>query len=202
VSLSVGSLKNSTGRIQDEPAQQALSTLQDETLAVFDGIRRLSHELHPATLRLVGLAAALKAHCSEVAKRHGAQVSFKAEDLGDLHSDVAISLFRVAQESLRNGIVHGEARRLAVSLTRSAEQIELSVADDGRGFDLEAVRHNGAGLGLVSMEERAHAIGGHLQIVTGPQAGTTICVRCPAGAREDPHNVRFSVATDKTAQVR
>jgi signal transduction histidine kinase len=91
-------------------------------------------------------------------------------------------LFRITQEALRNGAVYGEARRLAVSIARSADYIELTVTDDGRGFDLEAVRRNGNGLGLVSMEERAHVVGGDLQIITGPGQGTTIRVRIPAGA--------------------
>ena len=56
------------------------------------------------------------------------------------------------------------------------------VTDDGRGFDLERVRSDGGGLGLVSIEERAHVIGGDVRIVTGPGQGTTIHVRAPAGS--------------------
>jgi signal transduction histidine kinase len=89
-------------------------------------------------------------------------------------------------ESLRKrsetGAVYGEAQRLEVSIARSADYIELTVTDDGRGFDLEAVRRDGNGLGLVSMEERAHVVGGDLQIITRPGQGTTIRVRIPAGA--------------------
>ena len=71
VSLAVGRLKGSSGQIQDAHTQQALSKIHLETLGMFEGIRRLSHDLHPATLRLVGLATALRAHCVEVEKRHG-----------------------------------------------------------------------------------------------------------------------------------
>jgi signal transduction histidine kinase len=63
---------------------------------------------------------------------------------------------------------------------KTGEFVELTVTDDGRGFDLEAVRRNGSGLGLVSMEERARAIGGHVAIVTALGRGTTVCVRAPA----------------------
>jgi two-component system sensor histidine kinase UhpB len=183
VSLSVNSLKSSSGDIQDAQTQQALSKLHDETINTFEGVRRLSHDLHPASLQLLGLPAALRAHCSEVAKRYRVEVAFKMMgDLGDVHPDIAVSMFRIAQESLRNGIVHGEAQRLALSLARSGNHIELTIFDDGRGFDLEAARRDGGGLGLVSMEERAHAVGGDVQIVTEPHKGTTIRVRCPAGA--------------------
>ena len=108
---------------------------------------------------------------------------FTAErDFGRLHPDVALYLFRIAQEALRNGTVHGNAQRLAVSLARIGEHVELTVTDDGCGFDLEAARREGRGLGLVSMEERAHVVGGDLQIITRPGQGTTIRVRIPAGA--------------------
>jgi signal transduction histidine kinase len=181
MSIEVATLKDSPGSIQDAPTQDALSKLQDETRAMFDGIRRLSHELHPATLRVMGLASALRAHCAEVEKRHGLEVKLTTEGhFSDLQPDVAVCFFRIAQESLRNGIVHGAARRIAVSLTRVGEQVELTVTDDGWGFDLEAVRRNGGGLGLVSIEERAYAIGGNVEILTGLEKGTTIFVRGPA----------------------
>jgi signal transduction histidine kinase len=144
---------------------------------------RLSHELHPATLRLMGLATALKAHCTEVGKRHHLEVGLATDgEFSDLHPDVAVCFFRIAQESIRNGIDHGAAKRIAVSLVRSGEHVELTVTDDGRGFDVETVRRNGGGLGLVSIEERADAVGGVVQILTGLGKGTTIRVRGPAGS--------------------
>jgi signal transduction histidine kinase len=181
VSIAVSGLKTFSGDIQGARAQQAFAELQRDMRATFDCIRRLSHDLHPATLRVLGLAPALNAHCAEVARLHGVQVAFTTGgDLGHLHPDVALCLFRIAQESLRNGIVHGEAPRFDVSLVRSGDEVELTVTDHGRGFDLEAVRRAGTGLGLVSMEERAHAVGANLHIVTALRQGTTIRVRGPA----------------------
>jgi signal transduction histidine kinase len=180
VSIAVGNLKNSSGSIQDAPAQQTLSRIHRETLGVFEGIRRFSHDLHPATLRLVGVATALRAHCAEVEKQHAVQVRFTADgDFSHLGPDCSVCFFRIAQEALRNGIVHGGARHLSVSLARCDGHVDLTVADDGGGFDLEAARGNG-GLGLVSIEERAHAVGGDVRIVTAVRQGTTIHVRAPA----------------------
>ena len=180
VSIAVASLKGSSGQIQNARTQQALTMLQDETRAACDTLRRLSHDLHPATLGLLGLATALEAHCTEVGQRHSVQVRFRADgDFGDIRPDVAVCLFRIAQESLRNAVVHGDAKRLDVSLARSGEHIELTVTDDGRGFDVEAVRRTSGGLGLVSMEERAHAVGAEVQIVSGVRQGTTVRVRGP-----------------------
>jgi len=183
VSMAVSSLKRSSGNVQDAPTQQALSRLQEETLGICEGIRRLSHELHPATLGLLGLADVIKAHCREVEKQYAGQVSFKSEgDFQHLDPHVAVCLFRIAQESLRNSFTHGAARLLSVSLARSEDHIELTVTDDGQGFDLDAVRRDGGGLGLVSMEERAHALGGDVHIASRLGKGTTIRVRVPSSA--------------------
>ena len=180
VSMTVSTIKNSRGNVQDPAIQDALSKLYDDTMIVFQAIRRVSHDLHPATLRLLGLGVALKAHCAEISKRHGVQVSFKADaDLGTLPFTTAVCLFRIAQESVRNAIVHGEALRVAVSVQRLGEDVVLTIADDGRGFDLDAVRKGAGGLGLVSIEERAHVVGGDVEIITGMRQGTTVRVRCP-----------------------
>jgi signal transduction histidine kinase len=68
-----------------------------------------------------------------------------------------------------------------VTLARSGTDLAVSVIDDGCGFDLEAVRRDGRGLGLVSVEERARLVGGDVHIVTAPGQGTTILARVPAG---------------------
>jgi signal transduction histidine kinase/ABC-type uncharacterized transport system substrate-binding protein len=183
VSIALASLRKSHGTIQDGHA--TLDKISDEMLNMFDALRRLSHDLHPATLRLLGLGTALQSHCAEVEKRHGVQVRYTTEgDLQNIHPDVALSLFRIAQESLRNSVVHGNARELSVSLSRSNGHVDLMVKDDGRGFDLDAVRGAGGGLGLVSIEERAHMIDGHVQIVTGAGKGTAVHVRAPAPSRQ------------------
>jgi signal transduction histidine kinase len=141
----------------------------------------LSHDLHPATLRVLGLTPALKTHCAEVASRHNVEVTFTSEgDLTSVSPHVAICFFRIAQESLRNGIVHGNASRFSVSLSRSGEGLVLTVTDNGRGFDLDEVHRRGSGLGLISMEERARVVDANFQISTGIELGTTIQVRRPA----------------------
>jgi two-component system sensor histidine kinase UhpB len=182
MSLAVCSLQRSSGSIQDPQTQTALTKLQQWALALVDSVRRLSHDLHPPTLGLLGLASALKAHCLELQKRHDVKVTLAvAGDLGPIHPDAAVCLFRIAQEALRNGISHGAAQRLAVSLARADDHIELTITDDGAGFDLDAVRRSGTGLGLVSIEERAHAVGGEVRIITKRKRGTRIHVRVPAG---------------------
>jgi signal transduction histidine kinase len=181
VVMQVGSLKSLSGSVRDPPTQDALSRLEETALDIVGRVRSLSHDLHPSTLRLLGLADALEAHCIEAEKRYDVQVAFSREgDLERIHADAALSLFRIAQEALRNSVSHGAARRLSVKLARSGQYVELTVTDDGYGFDVEAVRQEGGGLGLVSIEERARLVGGEVRITTRPGHGASVCVRVPA----------------------
>jgi signal transduction histidine kinase len=189
VAIGVTSLKASSAELPPPVMHGELSQLQDRTLDIVDRVRRLSHDLHPVTLRLLGLPAALRAHCIEVEKRYDVQVGFHvAGDFGAVPADAALGLFRIAQEALRNGAVHGEARRLDVTLSRTGDDIELIVTDDGRGFDPETARREGSGLGLVSIEERAHLAHGRVSITSRLWHGTTVRVCVPAhdgGAAQD-----------------
>ena len=186
VSVALSSLKRSLRSIPDEAMQTDLAKLQGQAVGTAERVRRLSHDLHPASLRLLGLAAATKAHCIEVEKRYDVQVGFRAEgNLACIDEDVGLCLFRIAQEALRNGAVHGDARRLTVSIIRVHDEIDLIVTDDGTGFDLDSVRRNSSGLGLISIEERARTVGGSAEIVSVPGHGTTVRVRV-AVAASDP----------------
>jgi two-component system sensor histidine kinase UhpB len=163
-------------------------------LTTVDGVRRLSHDLHPATLRLLGLPAALRAHCVEVEKRYDVQVNLNVgTNVGTMPPDLSLCLFRIAQEALRNAAVHGDAHHMDVALLRVADEIELTVSDDGCGFDADAVRHDGGGMGLVSMEERVRLSGGRFEILSSAGIGTSIRVRVraqPSRAADHPVLVR------------
>ena len=181
VSLGVVSLRRSSGDIKDAANQQAFADLEYQTQVTFDGIRRLSHDLHPMSLRLLGLGPALKTHCLDIGERQHIRVAFSSSgDFRGLASDVAICLYRIAQEALRNAIVHGQARKISVSIARLDDAVEMVVTDDGQGFDVEAMRLGSEGLGLVSMEERARIVGGSVDIVSSSERGTTVRVRCPS----------------------
>jgi two-component system sensor histidine kinase UhpB len=180
LSMSVAALKTTPGCVDDPELQRALTDLEQDTRCVLDSIRRLSHELHPTTLRVLGLGPALQAHCVEVAKRHGVHVAFAtASDFRYLNHDVALCLFRVAQESMRNGLVHGHAHQFTVTLSIADRNVCLDVTDNGSGFEYESARRRAAGLGLVTMEERVNVIGGDLHVVSEVGKGTTVHVRCP-----------------------
>jgi signal transduction histidine kinase len=180
VATAIDRLKTSSGDIQNVKTQRLFAALTRDAHGTFEVVRALSHDLHPATLSVLGVVPAIKTHCMEVAKRHNVQVIFTTQgDFPYVPNDVAVCFFRVAQESLRNAVEHGEANRLTVSLTRSGDDLEMTVTDNGRGFDLDAVNRDGSGVGVISMEERARAIGGTLHIVSGAQRGTIIRIKAP-----------------------
>lgn len=85
--------------------------------------------------------------------------------------------YRVVQETLTNCARHAGAKKAQVQLKDTATQLELSVSDDGRGFDTTAPRHGG--LGLIGIEERVRELGGELQIVSEPGKGSHLTVRFP-----------------------
>ena len=88
----------------------------------------------------------------------------------------ALCLYRVVQEALRNIAKHADARQVHVTVRRVEEEVQLAVADDGKGFNLAKAREHGGGLGLRSIEERVRLVGGRLSIETAPHKGTTITV--------------------------
>ncbi len=185
VSIDLSALKR---QLHADPTAVAdkLAWLQQRTVILVDTIGRWSHELHPGVLEHVGLVAALKAHCAEVERLHAMDVTLSAgAGLDAITPDVALCLYRVAQEALRNVSAHAGARQVHITLRPAADGVEMIVADDGRGFDLSEERRRG-GLGLISCEERVRLVGGSLRINTQPQRGTELWIHVPLGAHEQP----------------
>ncbi len=158
-----------------------VARLQEGVDQIAHALRDLSHELHPAALRHLGLGVALKGHCREFAERHGIEVDFRAEgDLRPVTPEIALCAFRVAQEALRNVAQHAGTIAVRVRLAGADGGLRLTIGDDGRGFDRDAIAAL-PGLGLVSMDERVRAVGGRLNIDTQPGEGTTVAIHVPIG---------------------
>jgi len=168
--------------------------LAREALARTDNIAKtlhdLSHRLHPAKLRLIGLVAALKGLQRELAQSEKSDVAitFSHEHVpGTLPHDLTLCVFRVVQEALQNAIKHGHARTISMHLKGSPSTLALTIVDDGAGFDVESVW--GKGLGLVSMTERLESIGGIFAIHSSPGAGTCVEVNAPIGSGQRAQTV-------------
>ena len=154
-----------------------VTAVQGQTIELVEDIRLLSHDLHPAALKHAGLVDALQSHCCEFAKQQPINVVVEADgDLAISDNTTALCLYRVVQEALRNIAKHANARQVHVTMRRIDEEVQLTVADDGNGFNLAKVREHGGGLGLSSIEERVRLVGGRLSIDTAPLMGTTITV--------------------------
>ncbi len=157
-----------------------VSSLQQRTVAIAENIRHLSHDLHPTVLH-AGLVPALAAHCEQIQHHKGIMVSFSAEgDFATLSPAVSLCLYRVAQEGLRNVVTHAQAPRAALRLARVGDQVELIIADEGRGIATEQDRARANGLGLVSIYERVKLAGGSVSMVTERNSGTRVRVQLPA----------------------
>lgn len=170
-------------RLGGDAGQQAGAAAVFERTAlqlnnVLGEVRRISHNLRPALLDDLGLAAALEHLALEFSQDSAIPVDFRAEGGGAGLSEVANTvLFRIAQEGLANIGRHAGARRVEIGLSVTRQRIELSIADDGRGFDVDDVAlHPERGIGLRNMTERMEALGGTLQIASS-SAGTVLRAR-------------------------
>lgn len=142
-------------------------------------VSRLSHQLHSSELEFLGLAIAVKSLCREFAEQFRIPIDCTCTDIPDeLDNDLALSLLRVVQEALHNIAKHSRATAVTVQLSGKGRELSLFICDDGCGFEAGKIRSAG-GLGLISMRERMHLLGGQFEIVSKPGGGTKIQARVP-----------------------
>jgi signal transduction histidine kinase len=164
---------------QTLPRSTHRSTVHSDLVRLSDDVHALSYRLHPSILDDLGLEEALKAECEHVARQGDVRVDVDVQTVpSKLPQDVALCIFRVAQEALRNVIRHAHASVATVTLAMKNGGLNLEVKDNGHGFDLgERVDH--PSLGHVSMEERIRLVRGRLQIRSTAGQGTTISAWVP-----------------------
>lgn len=140
-------------------------------------------ELRPAPLQDTGLQVALEEFVRQWSWTQGIEAEFHSslESGARLAAEVESQLYRIVQEALNNISKHAHAKHVSVLLERRGDDLTLIVEDDGRGFDVEAVRRaaKSAGMGLVGMHERAASLGGRMQYESARDKGTTLFVRIP-----------------------
>jgi PAS domain S-box-containing protein len=163
--------------------------LQSHLSEVGSEIQAISHRLHSSKLEYLGLVAACKSFCNEIAEHNGVTVQFSNEAIPHaVPQDVSLCIFRVLQESLTNGIKHSGAERFEVDLRAISGEIQLTVRDDGIGFDAAAGMVS-RGLGLISMRERVSLVKGVLLIASQPGGGAEIIARVPVMAKAGTRTV-------------
>lgn len=168
---------------EGDPQLPELDAIGGSLAELGEDLRRLSHDLHPAALERRGLAEALRDLCAEMERRHGLRVELSLAGVeDDFPPDIALGLYRIAQEALGNTVRHAGARNAQVALRATTRTARLAIVDDGAGFDPGAARRAG-GVGLASIEERAQLLGGRCRIASAPGSGTEIEVAVPLPAQ-------------------
>ena len=165
----------------------AHASILEENISIIERtlqqVRNLSLDLRPSLLDDLGLVPALRWYTSRQAERTGFTAVLVADSLeAHLPPDVETVCFRVVQEALTNVARHAQAQHVLVELRQRDAELELTIRDDGVGFDvrsaLERASH-GASLGLRGMEERVTLVGGQMEIESVPSHGTEIRARFP-----------------------
>jgi ligand-binding sensor domain-containing protein/signal transduction histidine kinase len=149
-----------------------------ETLVseVIEELTFLIQEMYPLVLKEKGLMCVLSSYIFEWQERNGIPVNLEVFNEHRIDIQIEQAIFRIIQEALSNVARHSNAGKVDLTLLYSKNRIELTINDNGKGFD-KAARMNG--VGLQSMQERAHMIYGHLTITTAPGQGTVIKLAVP-----------------------
>lgn len=175
------------GLASDDPSGSApsrIATARETIQRVAETLREVCVELRPPLLADFGLDVTIRSHVGRFIENHPEiEIELDLMPFGqDLPERFQLALFRICQEAMNNAAQHGKPRRIRVRFEADAEQILLEVADDGRGFVVPArwIELGRQGhLGLLGIAERAEAIGGRLDVLSSPGAGTTLRVAAP-----------------------
>jgi signal transduction histidine kinase len=169
-------------------ALPVLRMMQEQLVGLSEDVHALSRQLHPSILDDLGLVEALRSECASFSRREGIAIAYLPEEVPtNLPKDVALCVYRVAQEALRNIAKHAAVNEAWVTLVADGPELVLRVQDKGVGFEParagawsgDHAPARGPGLGLSSIEERVRLIQANLSIKSAPGRGTTVEVRVP-----------------------
>jgi len=173
LSIDLEQLKQASMKLKSSLTEQ-LESLVKAASEITSDVHNVSRRLHPSQVELLGLAPALSNFCKDFAARNSIEIEFVNDGQQQKpNQDAALCLFRVAQEAIRNVQKHSGTRRALVQLDEISGSLRLRVSDQGAGFDPASPDFT-QGLGLLSMEERLHSLGGELFIHSRPGAGTCV----------------------------
>jgi PAS domain S-box-containing protein len=159
------------------PIYSGMQKLSSDLSAIGNDVSHLSHQLHSSELEYLGLTAAITGLCRRFSEEYPIKVTCECKGIpAGLETMIALSILRVAQESLHNVAKHSNAKTARLELTCVARELVLVVRDNGDGFDVQKDRTK-AGLGLISMRERVVLVGGQFVIDSKPGVGTTVMAR-------------------------
>jgi signal transduction histidine kinase len=177
----LGGLRMLVSAVRRRDDADAMRAALEEVVATIDGeierLRTLIRELRPAALDELGPAPAIEELAARTGARHGLDVITELDFTGRRSPEVETALYRIIQEALTNAVKHAGASRVTVTAREADGALQLSVTDDGSGFDPS---EPSSGFGLAGMRERVLLLGGTLDVASGPE-GTRIEASLPAG---------------------
>jgi signal transduction histidine kinase len=160
-------------------AENPMRSMREGLVRLSEDVHALSYRLHPSVLEDLGLIAALRSECERFSGACATDLKLDIPDLPENPPrEVALCVFRIVQEALRNIARHAAAANAQVSLRQAGGRLHLTVRDDGVGFDPEA-RRGHASLGLASMRQRAFLLGGSVTVESRPGGGTAVFATIP-----------------------
>jgi PAS domain S-box-containing protein len=185
----IASVKMRLRRVEDslpdlKPAAREILRRCDHLLVnVLEENRRIAHNLRPAELDQLGLAAACGSFCNEVQLRTHLKFQYRFIPSNQrLSPALELNLFRIVQEAITNIEKYARAKSVKLQIQFVKNSLVMKIQDDGKGFDAKKLKDRGTmlhGLGLTNMRERALSLGGTCKIESLPGLGTTIIVRVP-----------------------
>lgn len=171
-------ITSSTRILQERGSDQVgvkLEELQNLAQSALKEMRALVTQLRPLSISDDGLYPVLLKHITGLNKRNDVNITLEKADTEIwLNRNQQQEAFRIVQEALNNVIKHAEAKRAEVKFEQSSTELFITITDDGKGFEQDALPEQLHNFGLESMQQRAAELGGTLTIESEPQEGTTV----------------------------
>jgi len=163
----------------DNGSAEKIRALSERAGELSNDLRRLSYQLHPARLEHLGLAASIRGFCKEMETAHSLEIEFVEANVPvTLPEPISLNVYRIVQESIQNIVKHSGASEASVTLSGNGNELQLTISDNGRGFDPKSPVPE-ASLGLTSLRERIRLLHGKMSINSRPDKGTRIEATIP-----------------------
>lgn len=175
------SLQNMKGnQVMTPENQQAFERSLDMLDSSIREMRRVAHNLMPEALVKFGLVTALRDYCDDIRKGGALAVSFQPIGMEDtvIDTNLSLTIYRIVQELVNNSMKHAGASSVIVQLSRSAAGLDVTVEDDGRGFDPAALEH-ARGIGWMNIRSRVEYLKGKLDVQSGTGKGASVHIEIP-----------------------
>jgi signal transduction histidine kinase len=174
VAIEAGKLELKLLNTSNQIDMHEIVDIKEQLIKISNDFHALSRQIHPSILDDLGLVRAMESECTSFSKRRDITIHFEAIDIPEtVPKDIALCLYRVLQEGLRNIAKHADVKKASVTLQYDDTNIMLSIQDEGTGFVVAGSRDK-HGLGIASMRERVQFVKGEFTVTSEPGEGTII----------------------------